>query len=90
MSGREYYTDAKAIPATAQNVYYDFPVSSRGILVVSPLLNITIKTKSGEEVTVPDVTGSPNTNATILPYDVSSIKANVSGGIPANRVYQLF
>ena len=90
MLGREYYTEATDVPATAQNTYRELSRKSRAVLIVSPLLNITIKTVSGEEITLPNVTGAPGTNATIFPYSISEIKANITGGIPANRVYELF
>lgn len=90
MSGREYYNDVKVVPATATNTYADLSLKSRGLLIISPLTGITIKTRSGEEVALSNVLGSLGTNQVILPYSVAAIKSTAISGIPANRVYELF
>ena len=90
MPGREYYTNAIPVESAAQGVEKAIAPNCRGILIASPLTGIVVKTSSGEEITLPNVTGAVGTTAIVHPLKISSIKSTALAGIPANRVYQLF
>lgn len=88
VGGREYYTDIKVVPATAQNVDYELSNACKAVLVIGQQRGFTVTFPSGESVLL-GIVGSGN--SAIFPVSGgSSIKSTVLGGIGANKAYELF
>ena len=88
VGGREYYTDIKVVPATAQNVDYELSNACKAVLVVGDQRGFTVTFPSGESVLLGRVVSG---NSAIFPVPRgSSIKSTVSSGIGANKAYELF
>jgi len=85
MQGREYYTDAKSVPATGVSVWRELSGNCKGIIIIPSVRSVSIKTLTGEVISLGNVTST-----TIFPYKVLEIKSDFGSGILANLVYELF